>query len=288
MILHTHKPVFPLNRFVENLVYFDGPSTAHNLDRFLPDGNSEIIIDLTERPQYIYDNETLQAVQACRHAWVSGVRTHPITIPSGQGNRMVIVAFKRGKAFPFYRFPMRELTNRVVDADLVLGRLVTELRERLLALRSIKQIFPLVEAFLLQQAGKALEETVSTRCIDYALSSIIHQPTIQRLRELSEQIGYSHKHFISLFADQVGISPKQYLRIMRFQETICAIEKKKTIRWSEIARECGYYDQAHLTHDFRNFSGFTPNEYLKKKHPCLTTSPWIDVNFFQYAHLAAS
>jgi len=49
MILLTHTPAFPLTRFVENLVYFDGPTTAHNLDRFLPDGNSEIIIDLTER-----------------------------------------------------------------------------------------------------------------------------------------------------------------------------------------------------------------------------------------------
>lgn len=273
MILRTHKPVFPLNRFVENLVYFDGPSIAHNLDRFLPDGNSEIIINLTERPQYIFDNETLQATQACRHAWVSGVRTRPITIPSGKGNRMVIVAFKRGKAFPFYRFPMHEITDTVLDADLVFGRLVAELRERLLALRSIEQIFPLVETFLLQQAGEGLEETVSTRCIDYALSSIIHKPTIQRLRELSDQIGYSQKHFISLFTDQVGVSPKQYLRIMRFQEAIGAIENKRTIRWSEIARECGYYDQAHLTHDFRNFSGFTPNEYLKKKTSMLNYVP---------------
>lgn len=273
MILRTHKPVFPLNRFVENLVYFDGPSTAHNLDRFLPDGNSEIIIDLTERPQYIYDNETLQAIQACQHAWVSGVRTRPITIPSGKGNRMLIVAFKRGKAFPFYPFPMSEITDRVVDADLVFGRLVVELRERLLALRSIKQIFLLVESFLLQQAGEALEETVSTRCIDHALSSIIHRPTIQRLRELSDQIGYSQKHFISLFTDQVGVSPKQYLRIMRFQEAICSLEYKRTIRWSEIARDCGYYDQAHLSHDFRNFSGFTPNEYLKKKTSTINYVP---------------
>ena len=111
MIFQAHKPVFPLNYFVENLIYFDELDIPHNLDRFLPDGNTEIIIDLTEHPQYIYDNETLQEIQICRYAWVSGVRTQPITIPSGRGSRMLIVAFKKGKAFPFYRFPISELTD---------------------------------------------------------------------------------------------------------------------------------------------------------------------------------
>ena len=84
MILQIHKPAFPLDEFVENLIYYHGLSIPHNLDRFLPDGNTEIIIDLTENPQHIYDNETLQEIQICRYAWVSGVRTQPITIPSGK------------------------------------------------------------------------------------------------------------------------------------------------------------------------------------------------------------
>ena len=50
MMFHSHQPVFPLDHFIENLIYFDGLSAAHNLDRFLPDGNTEIIIDLTEQP----------------------------------------------------------------------------------------------------------------------------------------------------------------------------------------------------------------------------------------------
>ncbi|HUE98681.1 MAG TPA: DUF6597 domain-containing transcriptional factor [Anaerolineales bacterium] len=108
MILQLHKPIFPLNKFIENLVYYDGLTTVHNLDRFLPDGNTEIIIDLTDKPQYIHDNKTLEKVQICRNAWVSGVRTRPITIPSGSGSKMLIVAFKKGKAFPFYPFPIRQ------------------------------------------------------------------------------------------------------------------------------------------------------------------------------------
>ena len=273
MVFQARRPVFPLQQFIENLIYFDGLTAPHNLDRFLPDGNTEIIIDLTERPQSIYDNETLQEIQMCRYGWVSGIRTQPITIPSGTGSRMLVVAFKRGKALPFYPFPMSELTDTVVEADLVFGRRFHDLREQLLAARSTEQMFQLVEQFLLHQAGGAIEEDISTQCVAYAVASIIHRPSLQCLRLLSDEIGYSQKHFIHLFRQQVGVSPKQYLRIMRFQKAICAIEKNKFIPWSQIALESGYYDQAHFIQDFKYFSGFTPGEYIKRKTTTLNYIP---------------
>ena len=273
MVFHAYQPVFPLDQFIENLIYFDGLTAPHNLDRFLPDGNTEIIINLTERPQYIYHNETLQEIQACRYAWVSGVRTQPITIPSGTGSQMLVVTFKKGRAFPFYAFPIIELTDTVVDADLVFGRKFHHLREQLLTAISMERRFQLVEQFLLQQAGNAIREEISNRCIDYAVSSIIHSPSLQRLHQLSDEIGYSQKHFIQLFRQQVGVSPKQYLKIMRFQKAICAIENCEFMPWSQIALESGFYDQAHFIQDFKHFSGFTPNEYIKRKTATLNYIP---------------
>lgn len=274
MVFHAHRPDFPLDQFIESLIYFDGLTAPHNLDRFLPDGNTEIIIDLTEHPQYIYDNETLQEIQTCRYAWISGVRTQPITIPSGTGSRMLVVAFKRAKAFPFYSFPMNEITDTVVEADMVFGKKVHNLREQLLAARSSEGMFQLMEQFLLHQAGSALEEETSTRCIEYAVSSIIHRPGAQRLHQLSDEIGYSQKHFIHLFRQQVGVSPKQYLKIMRFQKAIYTIENNGFTSWGRIALESGYYDQAHFIQDFKYFSGFTPKEYIKRK---MTTLNYIPV-----------
>jgi AraC-like DNA-binding protein len=273
MIFQAYQPVFPLDHFVENLIYFEGLNPAHNLDRFLPDGNTEIIIDLTEHPQSIHDNETLQEIQICRYAWVSGVRTQPITIPSGRGSRMLVVAFKKGRAFPFYPFPLSDLTDTVVEADLVFGRRFSELREQLLATKSIGRMFQLLEDFLLRQAGDSLRADSAARCVEYAVSSIIHKPTLRRLQQLSEEIGYSQKHFIALFKQQVGISPKQYLKIMRFQKVIRAVEQNESISWSDIALESGYYDQAHFIHDFKRFSGFTPNEYRKRKADTLNYIP---------------
>ena len=273
MVFQAHQPSFPLDQFIENLIYFEGLTAPHNLDRFLPDGNTEIIIDLTDHPQYIYDNESLQEIQMCRYAWVSGVRTRPITIPSGTGSRMLVVAFKRGKASAFYPFPMNELTDTVVEADVIFGWKFYELREQLLAASSIERMVQLVEQFLLHQAGSAIEEEISTRCIAYAVSSIIHRPSLQCLHQLSDEIGYSQKHFIHLFQQHIGVSPKQYLKIMRFQKAICAIENNEFIPWSRIALESGYYDQAHFIQDFKYFSGFTPSEYMKRKTAALNYVP---------------
>ena len=273
MIFKVHVPAFPLSQFIERFFYYEGLSPAHNKERFFPDGNTEIIFDLSEDPQFIYDNESLCEIQSCRYFWVSGVRTHPITIPSGRGSRMLIVAFKKGKAFPFYPMPMSEIENQVVSADLIFGRSIIYLREQLLASMSIEEMFLLLENFLLRQSNGALADEMRGSCVEYALLYIVNQPNRLFLQHLYDQIGYSQKHFIHLFTEHVGISPKQYLKIMRFQKAILDIENHKLVHWSELARENGYYDQPHFIHEFKSFSGFTPGEYIHRKSDTLNYVP---------------
>ena len=111
MLFRTYIPGYPLNAFVQNLFYFEGFTPDHAVDRFLPDGNTEIVIDLTDSPKYIYDNETLKEIQSCHNVWVSGVRTEPITIPSGRDHKMLVISFVKGRSFPFYPLPANELTD---------------------------------------------------------------------------------------------------------------------------------------------------------------------------------
>jgi AraC-like DNA-binding protein len=273
MVVQVYPPSAPLDTFVSALIYYDGLEPVHSLDRFLPDGNTELIINLRETPQFIYDNRTLQEIQTCRRAWVSGVRTRPITIPSGRGSTMLIVAFRKGKAHPFYPLPMSELMDWVVEADAVLGQGILNLREQLLACPSVARMFALVEGYLLRQAGQSLSLDISSRCVEFALSSISCQPDQLHFQQLSRQIGYSQKHFIHLFKTRVGVAPKQYLKIMRFQQAIRTIEGGTSADWSEIALGNGFYDQSHFIHEFRNLSGFTPGEYIRRKADTLNYVP---------------
>jgi AraC-like DNA-binding protein len=266
MTVHIHHPSSPLNSFIDSFIYMEGLTFIHSLDRFRPDGNTELIIDLGENPQYIHDNQTLEVIQSCKHVWVSGVRTRPITIPSGTGNRLMAICFKKGAAHSFYPFPMNELTDSVVMADLIFGNRICELREKLLFARSISEMFRHVGSFLLQQAGDNIHENSISKCIQHTILHITRQPNVPNFHKLSEDIGYSQKHFIDLFRKHVGITPKQYLRIMRFQKTILQVETSRSINWSQLALDGGFYDQAHFIHDFKEFSGFTPNEYMQRKN----------------------
>jgi methylphosphotriester-DNA--protein-cysteine methyltransferase len=158
-------------------------------------------------------------------------------------------------------------------ADLVFGRSILDLRERLLAAHSPQEMFQLVELFLLNIAGDKLYESTKSNCVKYAVTSMLRQPTLFNFKKLGEQIGYSQKHFIDLFKGQVGVPPKQYLKIARFQKAIETIEKNQFIQWSGVAMDSGFYDQAHFINNFKEFSGFTPNEYIKRKASTLNYVP---------------
>jgi len=258
MIYRIYIPAFPLNQFVDAFVYFERVEHEHAVDRFLPNGDTEILIDFHDTPQFIYDNDTLKEIQACNRVWTSGLRTEPITIPSGNGAAMMVIAFKKGMAAPFFPFPMQEITDSVVDADLVWGNDFVHLREDLLETDDIDRRFRMVEEFLLLSYGSRLE---IDPCVAFAVREIVNRPDATNIRKMNDQIGYSHKHFIELFRRSIGVTPKAYLKIMRFQKAIRTIDAAVSMDWSQIAQECGFYDQAHFINDFKHFSGFTPEQY---------------------------
>ena len=260
MIFQAHIPRFPLSKFIELFIYFERAEHAHTVDRFLPNGDTEILIDFHDTPQFIYDNQSLKEIQACNHVWASGVRTEPITIPSGNGASMMVISFKKGMAAPFFPFPMHEMADSVLDADLVWGSEFGALRERLIEETNIQLRFTMLEEFLLGLCGRRLEVNP---CIEFAIGEMTQRPDRISIARMNEKIGYSQKHFTEMFKRSVGVTPKAYLKIMRFQKAIRTIDAVDRVEWDTIAQECGFYDQAHFINDFKHFSGFTPEQYAK-------------------------
>lgn len=258
MLHHIHIPRFPLNEFVEVFVYFKGVQHEHNVDRFLPNGDTEILIDLYDRPQFIYDNQSLKEIQACNRVWASGLRTEPITIPSGNDSEMVVISFKKGRAAPFFPFPMHEITDSVVDADLIWGSALGSLREQLIATAAPEDKFRIVEDFLLNEFRSTL---AVDKCVLFAVEQMRSSPDDLNIAVMNNRIGYSQKHFIDMFKRAVGITPKAYLKIMRFQKAVQTIDSSDDHDWGQIALECGFYDQSHFINDFKHFSGFTPEQF---------------------------
>ncbi|MBL7979188.1 MAG: helix-turn-helix transcriptional regulator [Bacteroidetes Order II. Incertae sedis bacterium] len=270
MIFQMIVPKEPLGDFVESILYYKDFHPTHQIDRFLPDGNVNLLIELTGKPQPIYDNQSLKILQTCTKTWFSGIRTQPISIPSGFDIEMVVVTFRKGRAYPFTDMPLHELTDKVVEADLVLGNHILSLREALLEVPDPLKKLKAVEDFLKYRFRRRF---VPNECIHFAVRSVLSLPEPLTLERLSQKVGYSQKHLIKLFKDHVGLTPKAFMKVSRFQQIIHQIEQSSTIHWAELALDTGYYDQAHFIHDFRHFSGFTPAQYLALKRDMLNYVP---------------
>ena len=148
--------------------------------------------------------------------------------------------------------------------DLIWGDEFGLIREEMLETTDIDRRFAIMETFLLNKFSVRL---VMDDCVAFAVGEMSRSPDRQSMARMSAKIGYSQKHFISMFKQRVGLTPKAYLKIMRFQKAISRIEETPhdSIDWPAIAYDCGFFDQSHFINDFRVFSGFTPEEYLSKK-----------------------
>ena len=83
--------------------------------------------------------------------------------------------------------------------------------------------------------------------------------------DVVQGIGISSRRFWELFRNEVGLSPKAFCRIRRFNAVLTHIERLTTVDWLDVALSCGYFDQAHFNHDFRAFAGLSPSAYLRDR-----------------------
>lgn len=235
---------------------------GYTIERLLPDGTVNLIIELDDIPKHTFDNDTLDKKEKYIRAWVSGMQQEFISIESPPDSSMMVIRFHPGGAYPFLGFPLSELNNMVVDADLIFGGDIIRLRNQLLDAETAEEKFLCVDQWLLSRAS---EPSFSAKALEYAIDQINREPTLNSIKALSQKTGYSQKQFIQLFKKYVGFTPKYFQRVQRFNRVLREVEDRKEINWSVLSYDCGFYDQAHFIKEFRKFSGFNPEEFIQEK-----------------------
>jgi AraC-like DNA-binding protein len=100
--------------------------------------------------------------------------------------------------------------------------------------------------------------------LDFAIDRLTRAPQEHTIATLSEDVGLSARRFTRLFTLEVGLTPKLYSRIKRFEQML-RLARPPLPDWTELAQRCGYFDQSHWIHDCRSLSGFTPSELLARR-----------------------
>jgi AraC-like DNA-binding protein len=258
MIYRTYQPGPPLDEFVQWFWFYADLRSGHSMERVLPDGTFELVIDLSEMPRKLFDRNNPGQYREFRGSWLSGTRADFIVIDVLQKTSMIGVHFKPGGAAAFLGRPADELTGRVEEADRIWGSAVKDLRFRLLEEPSIDRRFVLLEEFLLDR----LRSSSYSDGINHAVRRLTVCPEVDRTSRIASELGISQKHFIALFRARVGLTPKKFCRIRRFQKALGEIESNRALDWAGLAATSGYYDQSHFIRDFHSFSGMNPSAYL--------------------------
>jgi AraC-like DNA-binding protein len=160
--------------------------------------------------------------------------------------------------------PMHELSNRVVELDDLLGRDADELIERMWEAPSWERRFAVLDDALALRADRAPHPESE---LAWAWGRLRSSAGRARVSGLAEELGWSHRRLIARFREGIGLAPKTLGRVLRFERVSRLLQQVDEPRLAEVALDCGYYDQAHLNRDFRQFAGTTPGDYLARRLP---------------------
>lgn len=272
-MLLVRIPPPPLSDFVAMFWLYEGDPGPHARERILPKGTAQLVVNLGEDSIRVYDREDPERVESCRGAVVAGPASEYQVIDTAEQRCCVGIAFRPGGTFPFFQPPAAELRDANVPLDALWGRRAFELRERLLEAETPEARLDVLERLLLAEAVRGLERHPA---VDFALREFLAVPQARTIAEVTGQLGLSPRRFIEVFSEQVGLTPKLFCRVRRFQEVLRQIHLEKRPDWTEIALSCGYFDQAHFNRDFRAFSGLSPSAFLAHPREYLNHVPILD------------
>jgi AraC-like DNA-binding protein len=167
-------------------------------------------------------------------------------------------------AYRILGLPMNQLSGHTVDLAEVLGAGGRRLAERLRETSSWRQRFALMDQFLLGRLDRGPRPSPE---VGWAWERLVSTGGAVPIGQLATEVGWSHKHLIARFREQVGLGPKTAARLVRFNGVWQQLDEGRPLDWGLVAAEVGYADQAHLVREFRQFTGTTPTGFLARTRP---------------------
>lgn len=246
MSTHIYVPTPPLSEFVDLLWLTEGYAQPHSQELLMPSGAMNIVVTWNASGTF----------------WggASGVHTKAMLLDTSFPFSVFGVSFTPGGAFPFLPMPAGELQDLHVPLESVWGRRANDVCESLFEAKTPADKFAIAERALIDAARGNFSRH---RAVRYAVRALGDALRPRPVAKIVEDVGMSQRRFIEVFRHEVGVTPKAFARLRRFQHVLGAVEHRVEVDWTSVAISCGYFDQAHFIHDFREFAGVSPTMYLK-------------------------
>ncbi len=259
MVYNISKPSGFLSPYVklywslENCI----PKGKEHVQRIVPNGLFELIFYLDDRPKVTDPQKTISD-----SIMITGQlkRSHELKV-TGRLSLFAIYFLPHGLSM-FLDLPMKEILNQSVPLKFIVKGTVNKLEDELSSAPTFKKKIEIVEAFLISKIKKN-EDKYKYNKIRFAINMMNQAKGVIGIERLASELFLSRKQFERTFSDFVGISPKQFLKIVRFQNAIYEKSQNPELSLTEVAYNSGYFDQAHMINDFKMLSGITPKSYFE-------------------------
>jgi AraC-like DNA-binding protein len=265
MLYLERRPHPALAPFIKSFWYARDPQATHRHERILPNGHPQIVISLAR--DYLTDaNHPTDPLQHSPAAILLGIYSRHQHIDAIDLSELIGILFHPGGTVPFFPDTTDLFTNCETSLNTLWGRASENLRNDLREAPTPARKFDLLD-FALRHRLSEGKTRRRNPTIDYALTHLHQSPGTTTITELTRTTGLSPRRLSQLFREQIGVSPKLYCRIQRFQQAVQLMHRGDDVHWAELALTCGYYDQSHFTNDFHAFSGLSPTHYSTARRP---------------------
>lgn len=222
--------------------------------KIIPDGFPEIIFHYGDPYQInisgIWETQTNKLL-------AGQIRNHFLLKNMGESG-MIGIKFKPAAITQLFGFDTSLITDKVVDLNSVLEKEFASISDKLLSQIPYHQKIDILNLFF---SVMDIKETENDEFISKALSLIFETNGMITISELTEKLEINERKIERLFKKYVGLSPKFYARIVRFNYIFQLVQNKK-MSWSEVAQLGGFYDQSHFISNFQEFTGEDPSKYF--------------------------
>lgn len=234
--------------------------TTHT-QRIVPNGLPELIFYIDKKP---LTNNTGKTI--ADYTVLSGQQKNFYDIIITDKLSVFSVVFHPHGLMGFLNIPLSVIYNQNVPLRYILKREVAALEAKISEASTFRQRIYIVESFLLARLKEANKRYEFHR-IKQSIDLINQSKGIISITNLASEACLSRKQYERTFSSYIGTSPKQFLKIVRFQHAIHKKQKNKHLHLTSLAYDCGYYDQSHMINEFKTLSGMTPKQYFSDCEP---------------------
>lgn len=254
------KPDTRLSPFIKHYWAIENYSyrRENHTQRIIPCGLPELTFYFNSIPKSLDPDKTLQA-----RSLITGQQRQFYDLQlSGTMNLFSIVFHAHGLT-NFFNIPSSQFYNQIIPLQYIIKHQAEQLESSLFAQTNFEDKIAVAESFLMKLLFKSQPSYAKDR-IRHCVEIINRQSHFINVGTLASEACLSLKQFERTFSDHIGSSPKQFLKIIRFQNTLHKKSAQIKNTLTELAYDCGYFDLSHMSNDFKKLSGMSPHDYFTK------------------------